>query len=66
MFVVESRLLELEKRVDVLERALYLLLFEEGEDVSREEVEEIRVRLKDFFEGRMKEFISFEEFEENV
>jgi len=66
VFVVESRLLELEKRVDVLERALYLLLFEEGEDVSREEVEEIRVRLKDFFEGRMKEFISFEEFEENV
>ena len=65
MFVVESRLLELEKRVDVLERALYLL-FEEGEDVSREEVEEIRERLKDYFEGRMKEFISFEEFEENV
>ena len=66
MFVVESRLLELEKRVDVLERALYLLLFEEGEDVSREEVEEIRERLKDYFEGMMKEFISFEEFEENV
>ena len=66
MFVVESRLLELEKRVDVLERALYLLLFEEGEDVSREEVEEIRERLKDYFEDRMKEFISFEEFEENV
>lgn len=65
MFVVESRLLELEKRVDVLERALYLL-FEEGEDVSREEVEEIRERLKDYFEGMMKEFISFEEFEENV
>jgi len=65
VFVVESRLLELEKRVDVLERALYLL-FEEGEDVSREEVEEIRERLKDYFEGRMKEFISFEEFEENV
>ena len=66
MFVVESRLLELEKRVDVLERALYLLLFEEGEDVSREEIEEIRERLKDYFEGWMKEFISFEEFEENV
>jgi len=65
VFVVESRLLELEKRVDVLERALYLL-FEEGEDVSREEVEEIRERLKDYFEGMMKEFISFEEFEENV
>ena len=62
---MESRLLEFEKRVDVLERALYLL-FEEGEDVSREEVEEIRERLKDYFEGRMKEFISFEEFEENV
>jgi len=66
VFVVESRLLELEKRIDILERALYLLLFEEGEDVSREEVEEIRERLKDYFEGRMKEFISFEEFEENV
>ena len=66
MFAVESRLLELEKRIDVLERALYLLLFEEGEDVSREEVEEIRERLKDYFVGRMKEFISFEEFEENV
>lgn len=58
---VEAKMLELEKKVDVMSKALYLILFEKAEVLPREEVEELKTRLNAYLRGRRDEFVSLEE-----
>lgn len=53
---MESKIAELERRVDLLMRGLNLLL-EEGEEADTEELQEIRARLADYLKGRRDEFV---------
>lgn len=48
----EAKLVELERKVDVIMKGLNLLLFEEGETLREEEVEDLRARLNDYLTGR--------------
>ncbi|MGB9660119.1 MAG: hypothetical protein ACPLY9_06375 [Nitrososphaerales archaeon] len=51
---VEARILELERRVSILSRALYLILFEEGETLPKNEIDDLKKRLNDYRERREK------------
>ena len=57
----EAKLVELEKKVDVLMRGLNVLLFEEGETLRGQEVEDLKARLDDYLKGRRSEFVKFDE-----
>ncbi|MEM2873152.1 MAG: hypothetical protein QXD82_03170 [Nitrososphaerales archaeon] len=62
---VEARVLELERRVSILSRALYLILFEEGETLPRNEIDDLKKRLNDY-RARREEFMSLNEMLNNV
>jgi len=53
--------LELERKVDILSKALYLILFEEAEAISKKEVEELKERLNAYVQGKKDEFVSLDE-----
>lgn len=57
----EARLVELERKIDAIMRGLNLLLFEEGELLPDDEVEELKVRLEDYVKGRRFEFVKLDE-----
>jgi len=59
----DTSLVKLEKRVNLLEKAVNLLLFGEYVEVPEAERQEILSRLMDYIEGREEEFIDFEELE---
>ena len=54
---VEAKLLELERRVDALSKALHLILFEEAVTVPRKENDELKERLSDYVNGKKAEFV---------
>ena len=62
----EAKLVELERKVDVIMRGLNLLLFEEGELLPDDEVEELKARLEDYVKGRRFEFVKLDEPQANV
>ena len=62
---VEARVLELERRVSILSRALHLILFEEGEVFPKNEIDDLKNRLNDYRERR-EEFISLNELPKDV
>jgi hypothetical protein len=64
--VGEAKLVELERKIDVIMRGLNLLLFEEGELLPDEEVEELKSRLDDYLKGRRSEFIKLDDPQTNV
>jgi len=53
----ETRVAKLERKVNVLSKALDLLLFEEAEDLSEEEARVLKERLSDFLCGKKDEFV---------
>ena len=57
----EAKLVELEKKVDVLMRGLNLLLFEEGDTLPGKEVEDLKARLDDYVKGKRSEFAKLDE-----
>jgi len=63
--VVEVKVLELERRVNVLSKALNLILFEEGQALPKEEIDELKARLNEYLKKR-GEFISLDELLGNV
>jgi len=65
LMVVEVRVLELERRVNILSKALNLILFEEGEALAKEEIDELKARLNEYLEKR-SDFVSFDELLEDV
>jgi len=62
----EAKLVELERKIDAIMRGLNLLLFEEGELLPDDEVEELRTRLEDYVKGRRFEFVKLDEPQANV
>ncbi|MBO3810284.1 MAG: hypothetical protein FGF50_11930 [Candidatus Brockarchaeota archaeon] len=60
MTEVEVKVNELEKKVELLAKAVSLKMME-GEELSEEEVKEIRSRLNDWLKGNREEFVDFEE-----
>jgi len=51
----------LEKKVDLLSKALHLLLFEEKETISKKEAAEIRARLSSYLKGNKGDFVDLED-----
>lgn len=62
----EARVAKLEKKVDVITKALQMLLFEETEELPKEEIEELKKRLKDYSSGKKEEFFTIDELLNNV
>jgi ElaB/YqjD/DUF883 family membrane-anchored ribosome-binding protein len=60
MAEVEARVNELEKKVELLTKAVSALMLEE-EESSEDEVKEVRSRLNDWLRGKREEFIDLEE-----
>lgn len=60
MTEVEVKVNELEKKVELLAKAVSLMMME-GEELSEEEVKEVRARLNDWLKGSTEEFVDFEE-----
>jgi hypothetical protein len=57
----EAKPVELERKIDAIMRAINLLLFEEGELLPDDEVEELKARLEDYVKGRRFEFVKLDE-----
>jgi len=58
---VEGKVLELERKVDVLSRALYLMLFVDAEALPEGEVEELKELLSAYVQGKRDDFVSLDE-----
>jgi len=61
VIMAEARVIELERKVDIIMRGLNLMLFEEGEIFPEKEVEELKARLEDYLNQRRSEFVTLEE-----
>jgi hypothetical protein len=57
---MQSKIDELERKVSNLSKAVQLMIFEEGEALPKEEIKELKSRLKDYF-SKKGEFVSLEE-----
>jgi len=49
--------LELERKIDVLSKALYLVLFEDAEALPKREVEELKELLSSYVQGKREGFV---------
>lgn len=58
---VEGKVLELERKVDVLSKALYLMLFGDAEVLPEGEVEELKELLSAYVQGKRDDFVSIDE-----
>jgi len=57
----QTELKKLEKKVNLLSKALHLLLFEEKEGVSKKEAREIEERLSAYLKGKKNQFVNLED-----
>lgn len=57
----EAKLVELEKKIEVLMRGLNLLLLEEDDTFREQEVKDLKARLNDYLEGHRSEFVKLDE-----
>ena len=57
----EARLVELERKVDVIMKGLNLFLFGEGEVLPDNEIRELQQRLEDYVTARSSEFVKLDE-----
>jgi len=53
--------LELERRVDVLSKALYLVVYEDAEALPKKEVEELKELLSAYVQGKRDDFVPLNE-----
>ncbi|MGC8831513.1 MAG: hypothetical protein ACP5PQ_02915 [Thermoproteota archaeon] len=60
MAEVEAKVNELEKKVELLAKAVSLMMIE-GEELPEEEVKEVKSRLDDWLKGSREEFVDLEE-----
>ncbi len=60
MAEVEAKVYELEKKVELLAKAVSMMMLE-GEELSEDEIKEIRSRLSDWLRGKREEFVDLEE-----
>lgn len=54
-------MLELERKIDVLSKALYLVLFEDAEALPKKEVEELKELLSAYVQGKRDDFVPLNE-----
>jgi hypothetical protein len=57
----QTNLGRLEKKVDLLSKAMHLLLFKEKESISRKDAREIEKRLSAYLQGNKREFVDLED-----
>jgi len=57
----DSKVDRLERKVDVISRALDLILFEEPECLTEEEVKDLRQAMEDYLQGRKDKFVALDE-----
>jgi ElaB/YqjD/DUF883 family membrane-anchored ribosome-binding protein len=57
----DSRISELEQKVSAMSKALDLLLFEEQENMTTEEVKELKGTMEDYLEGKKDAFVSLDD-----
>ena len=57
----QTELDELKQRVNLLSKALHVLLFEEKEIVSTKEAKEIEKRLSVYLKGKKTDFVNLED-----
>jgi hypothetical protein len=57
----EAKLVELEKKIEVLMRGLNLLLLEEDDTFREQEVKDLKARLNDYLKGHRSEFVKLDE-----
>lgn len=57
----QTELKELERKIDLLSKALHLLLFEKKEKISKKEVNEIKRRLSAYLRGKKNQFVNLED-----
>jgi hypothetical protein len=62
----ETKLAELERKIDVIMKGLNMLLFGESEAVPEKEVEDIRSRFEDYVKGKRSEFVTWDEIQTDV
>ena len=55
--VEAERVLELERKVDLILRSLNLLLFHEPEELSENELKELKSRFEDYLKAKDSEFV---------
>jgi len=60
MAEVEAKVNELEKKVELLAKAVSMMMLE-GEELPEDEVKEIRSRLNDWLRGKRGEFVDLKE-----
>ena len=59
MAEVEAKVNELEKKVELLAKAVSMMMLE-GEELSEDEIKEIRSRLSDWLRGKRGEFVDLD------
>jgi len=57
----QTNLGKLEKKVDLLSKAMHILLFKEKVKISRKEALEIEKRLSAYLQGDKREFVDLED-----
>jgi len=57
----DSRVSRLEKKVDMMSKALDLLLFEEQECLTAEEAKELKEAMDEYLSGKKESFVSLDE-----
>ncbi len=58
---VQAELRKLEEKVNLLSKALHILLFEKKEKLPRKEAREIQQRLSAYWKGKENEFVNLED-----
>jgi hypothetical protein len=61
--LAETKLVELEKKVDVIMKGLNVLLFGESEVIKEDEIRDLKERLNDYVTGRNSEFVKLDELQ---
>lgn len=61
MAATQTELNKLEKKVELLSKAMHLLLFEEKETLSKKESKEIEKRLSAYLKGKKSEFLNLKD-----
>jgi len=61
MTAAQTELNKLEKKVELLSKAMHLLLFEEKEALPKKESQEIEKRLSAYLKGKKNEFVNLED-----
>jgi len=66
MAVTQTEINKLEEKVNLLSKAMYLILFEKQEKISKKETKEIEKRLASYLRGNKSEFVDLDDVIHNA